>query len=144
MYKAIIAIGIIAAACVVAGCGSSEETAEAAVTKAEFIKQAEAICDEARYEARNAEAAWEKAEGKRLDFATALRQVIGPALQQEAEELQSLTVPKEDEAKLTRMFGNLSKGATAFAAEGLKSKSTLNYEAFKREAEAYGLGACRF
>jgi hypothetical protein len=143
MYKAIIAIGIAAATCLVAGCGSSGDgTATAAVTKAQFIKQAEAICSKAQDRAKNAGAEWEKANGKPLDLDTALRQVIGPALEREAKELQSLTAPEGDEVRVDRMFGNLSKAAAAITEGSKPSASTSN--AFIKETQAYGLEACQF
>lgn len=142
MYKAIIAIGIVATACLVAGCGSSsDETAEAAVTKAQFVKQATAICEKARDEAQNAAAAWEKAKGKSLELDAAFTQVIGPALKQEARELQSLAVPEEDAARVARMFENLSEVAAAVT-EGNGSRSVSASKAFRTEVDAYGLEAC--
>lgn len=144
MYKATIAIGIVAAACVVIGCGSSsDETAEAAVTKAQFIKQAEAICSKTQEQGRKARIAWEQENGEELDFHTAFKYIIGPSLEKQAEELESLQAPKGDEARLARMTANLSRGAAGFTAAGTKSKTGSKFEAFQREAEAYGLVACR-
>lgn len=141
MYKVTIAIGIAAAACLITGCGStSDETAEAAVSKTQFIKQASAICSKARDKAGKAAATLEETKGKTLDLDTVLQQVIGPALRQEAEELQALTAPEGDEAKVARMVGNLSKGANSMT-EGRSSASAS--EAFVKEATAYGLKACQ-
>jgi hypothetical protein len=143
MYKAIIAIGIAVAACFAAGCGSSgDETAAAAVSKAQFIKQAEAVCNKTLAEGRATRIAWEKANGKIMDPEIAFRRIVGPTLKQEAKELRTLAAPEKDEAKLARLINNLSKGADSYVTEGMKPKSTANFEAFQREAAAYGLGAC--
>lgn len=142
MHKAIVVIGIAAAACLVAGCGNGDGTATAAVTKAQFLEQAEAICNEAREEAQNAAAAWEKAKNKKLDLDTAFRQVIGPALKQEAEELQSLAAPEGDEARLARMFEDLSEVATAATGGSNSGSASSAARAFQQEAAAYGLEAC--
>jgi hypothetical protein len=143
MYKAIIAIGIVVAACLVAGCGSSDDgTATAAVTKAEFVEQAEAICNKAQEEGGKSRIAWEKTNGEELGFERSIKFILGPALKQEAEELQALKVPAEDKAKVAKMIDNLSKGANSFTAEGSKAKATSNFETFQSEAKAYGLEAC--
>jgi hypothetical protein len=143
MYKAIIAIGIAAAACLAVGCGSSgDETAEVALTKAEFIKQAEAICSKAKDQARTAATELEKAKGRPLDLSAAFGQVIGPALEQEAKELQALTAPQGDEAKLDQMFANLSEAAAAITEGSSPSASASN--AYIKETKAYGLEACQF
>lgn len=144
MYRAIIAIGTATAACLVAGCGgSSDETAEAAATKAQFIKQAEAICNNVRNEAQDAAVAWEKANDEMLDVETAFEEVIGPSLKREAKELQALTVPDGDAASVARMIENLSQGAAASVKEGPTPKSSSSIEAFQREAKRYGLAACQ-
>jgi hypothetical protein len=144
MYKAIIAIGIAMAACLVAGCGSSgNETTTAGMTKAQFIKQASAICTKVQAEGRNARIALEKASGKELGLYAAFKRIVGPTLKQEAEELRSLQAPAKEKAKVARMIANLSKGAAGFVAAGTNTKSAAEWEAFVGEAEAYGLEACR-
>jgi len=144
MYKAIIAIGVATAACLVAGCGGSGggETAATGMTKAQFIKKAEAICSKTQEEGREARIALEKAKGEELELDVAVRRIVGPTLKKEAEELRSLTAPAGEKEKLTRMIDNLSESAAAFAAKGSKTTSTPNFEAFRREIEAYGLEAC--
>lgn len=146
MYKGIIAIAIAAVACLAAGCGSSNDgtaTATVAVTKAEFTKQAEAVCTKAQKQGVKDRIAWEKANGEEMEYENSIRLILGPTLQREAKQLQSLQAPEGEEQQLTRMINNLAKSAAAFAGEGSKSKSIAKFKAFQREAEAYGLESCR-
>lgn len=143
MHKPIIAIGILVAACLAASCGDSGEgTATAAVTKAEFVEQAEAICSKAQEEGGNSRITWEKANGEELGFERTVKLIIGPALVQEAKELRALTAPAKDQAKVTQMIDNLSKAAAGFTAEGSKAKAASSFETFESEAKAYALEGC--
>lgn len=144
MYKAIIAIGLVAATYLVAGCGGgSDQSATAVVTKAQFIKQAETICNETRNWAEKTADAWERAQNRRLDIDSALTQVIGPTLKREAELIQSLAPPQADKANLERMIENLSTVASALTQGTSSGPISAASRAFAREVKAYGLEACQ-
>lgn len=142
MYKAIIAIGVAAVACLVAGCGSSgEETAEAAVTKAQFIKRANSVCERAKKEREAAITDWEK-EAAEATFDRGLKDVVGPSLEKEAEELAALTAPEESQARVTQIIGNLSRGAAAITKKGSQVGPGSGIPQFQSEAISLGLKAC--
>jgi hypothetical protein len=141
---------VIAVGCVL-GCGSGEDEAtSASLTKAQFIKQADAICARVSQQRPAALAAWKQTQNSAesskqgSDLDAGLREVIAPSLRQEAEELEALTPPASDEAEVSRMVANLSEASNELGQEGVKKLTTPNLPQFKREAAGYGLKACRF
>ena len=146
MWKAILAgVCCVGAVGLVLGCGSGEgEATSVPLTKAQFIKKAQAICDQVRNEAQDAAATREKAEGKPLDIDVAFKKVVGPSLQREAAKLGALSAPEEDKAELAHMIENLAMGAAAYATGRASVQSISHIESFKNEAKAYGLQACLF
>jgi len=145
VYRLIIsAVGALAICVFAWGCGSSgEDTATAQVTKTEYVKQAKAICEKVGKKMEAAALAWPKAHGgKELDFDTSLKAIIGPTLEQEAEELRTLAPPEGGEEKVSRMVNHLARGAAAYTREGAELKSVADIRAFQQEAKPYGLQAC--
>jgi hypothetical protein len=133
-------IGIAAAALLALGCGNTGEgTATAQSPKAQFVKQANGVCSEAKREMKAKAAAWEKAHGgKVMDWDTAWKQVLLPSLRHEAADLNALKVPLDLEDDKAQMVKTLSKGMVAYAKEGDPS----GFNQFKVEARASGLGVC--
>jgi hypothetical protein len=152
LSKRIIAMLLAALALVVvAGCGSSDDdegTSEETLTKVEFIKQGDKICEEA--EDRSEEEAEEFAEenGFELEKASeeqieeAITEVLVPALNQQAEEIQALGAPEGDEERVEAIVTALEDGASevadepklAFEGQPLKDASKL--------AKDYGFKVC--
>lgn len=149
MYKAIIAIGIAAAACLVAGCGSSgDATATAAVTKAEFIKQADAVCSKIAKEREAAITVWEKeypggADAAQEDVDDGLEKVISPSMQHEVEELEALEPPAQDGETIEKMIANLKKGSTVIADQGVAGIPKSGIPQYEKEAAKYGFKVCQ-
>jgi hypothetical protein len=147
MSKAfIIAAGIVAVAGFCIGCGTGGETATASLTKAQFIKQAGAICEKYTKQ-REAAADFKKHRpggyteaARHID--EQMKEVAAPSLQEQAEELKTLSPPEKDAEKIDRMFENLAQAADDIAAEGFKGVARSNWTDFEAEAEAYGLKGC--
>ena len=136
----LVGLGLVVAAGVVLGCGSSEdETASTPLTKAQFVKQANAICEERGKERQDKFASWEQ---QSSDFDAGLKKVIVPSVRQEVEELEALSPPAKDEAKVSKMIENLSEVADAIEKEGAEGISGSGLSDFERETEAYGLDVC--
>jgi maltose-binding protein MalE len=112
--------GIVAVAAVVAGCGSSDDgstDSTTALTKAQFIKQGDAICekgskqieDEAEAFAEENDVDTEKPTDDQQE--EVIETVVGPSLQSQADELSELGAPSGEEAKVTAMLDALEEGA---------------------------------
>lgn len=142
---ALVALGVFAA-----GCGGGDETTDetVALTKAEFIKQGDAICKkgndqsekEAEEFAEENDFTLEKASDEQLEEAVA--EVLVPNLNQQAEELDALGAPEGDEEKVEEIIVSLEGAADeieddpkiVFDGEVLKEPSEL--------AEDYGFKVC--
>lgn len=149
-------LGFVIAVGVALGCGSGEdeatsadEKASAPLTKAQFIKQADAICTTISEERTGELSAWkkknpEKASNSKEELDSGLKEVISASVRREAEELEALEPPAEDEVEVSRMIANLSKVSEELEQEGVKTLARPNLEQFKSEAADYGLEICRF
>jgi hypothetical protein len=146
MYRlSLIALGVAALTVFSLGCGSSESgtnasatnsSSSAEVTKAQFIKQAEAICAKNERERETAIDAWEKEGSSSLK--EGLVEIVAPALTEEAEALKALTPPAEQQVEVARILENLSNGSRKVE-EGSPGPEITK---FVREAEAFGLKTC--
>ena len=151
MYKLIAITALsLAAAALASGCGTSDdETAAAApLTKPEFVRQANEICGKVGNENEAALASMQKKasetkltnEQSRVDFA--LKEVVGPAMQNLAQELETLTPPAKDQQQVDQMVQRLDNGGKTLAKEGFAGMSDAKFSEFQREATAYGLEGC--
>lgn len=132
MYKAIIAIGILAAACLAAGCGgSSDETAAAAVTEPQFMKQARTICSKTQKELAVTVA------GNGIDFGRA-----SSLLKREAEELEAIEGPDSVESKVEPLVASVTKASEIFAREKQDALEDPRIVAYKTQAGKLHLGSC--
>ncbi len=137
---------------VVAGCGSSdddeggEETQT--LTKVEFIEQGDKICEEAEDRSESEAEDFAEENGFELEKASeeeieeAITEVLVPALNQQAEEIQALGAPEGDEKRVEAIVTALEDGANevaddpklAFQGQPLKEASKL--------ARDYGFKVC--
>jgi hypothetical protein len=142
---------LVALAALIAGCGGGDETTDSAtvtLTKAEFIKQGDAICKEGN-EGNEAEAeefaeengfTLEKASDEQLE--EAVGEVLVPSLNQQAEELDALGAPEGDEEKVEEIVVALED-----ATEEIEDDPSLVFEEKTLEepnklADAYGFKVC--
>lgn len=150
-------LGVMAIAGFAPGCGGGDDETKAEkatsppLTKAEFIKEAEAICIKSTKQRRAEITAWQKEfPGDEFEQVTALeknmdegvKEILAPSVQQQARELESLAPPAADEAKVSRMVGSLAKAGRRFEEEGAEALGGGGASEFEREATAYGLKAC--
>jgi hypothetical protein len=148
MYRLIMVIGAMAAICLAAGCGGSgEEATSAPLTKAQFIKQADAICAKAAKDREAASEAWSKERSASsaetaAELEEGLKEVVAPALKRQAEQLEALAAPASDRAEVAHMIDTLASASEAIEREP-KQAFQSSIPQFEREAKAYGLKDCQ-
>jgi hypothetical protein len=148
MYRlTVIALGVTVLVVFSSGCGSSGSGADASaasssnggdITKAQFIKQAEAICAKNAKERKAAIAAWERESSGSASMEEGLIEIVAPALTEEAAALRALDPPAGDQATVTKMIENLAVSSKKVE-EGSPGPAIAK---FLREADAYGLKTC--
>lgn len=158
MSKALLAIGMaIALAAAVAGCGGGDDTTASgdssvqALTKPEFIKQADKVCKDGE-EALEDEG--EKfAEENDVDIENptdeqkeeVITEVIGPALHKQGEELAALGAPEGEEETVEAIVDALESGADEIENDPailIEGKDNPPLEEASELASDYGLTEC--
>jgi hypothetical protein len=146
-----IAISVAALAAAAAGCGGGDDTSgtSAALTKAEFIKQADAICAKGN-EAIEGEVEefvqdnnidTEKPTTKQQEEVIA--DVVAPATRQQIEEIAELGAPSGDEGQIEAMVESVETGTEELEDQPeqlLEEKNPLAEGS--KLARAYGLKEC--
>jgi hypothetical protein len=150
--RLIVLAGIVAMAAGVAGCGSSDDSSDTtALTKQQFITQADAICKKGNTEIdagfesfaeendipKNKEPS--KAEGKEI-----VETVIVPSLDTQSEEIRALGVPSGDEDEISAMLDSLDESIEE-AEEDPEALFTAKSDPFAEPnelAQDYGLRVC--
>ncbi len=145
-FMAIIA-GVVVVAAIAAGCGSGDSDP---LTKAEFTKQADALCKENSKEVQaNFEALMKQFQGNGKDKSDKEKAneigetVIIPYYQSKLEDLESLEPPSADEEEISTMLETLQEGV-----EEAEEAPDDTLEGFASIIEAgklakeYGLKAC--
>jgi len=142
---------LIASACVLAltlgACGSGGYSG---LSKAEFIRQAEALCRQAN--AKLAEIGNSFTSKSTItDLQKAYVNQIVPLVNAEIDQLRALKPPKADRAKVSKMLDDFSTGLDQASADvkAVKSKQELASIAVpparrttNSESNAYGIGRC--
>jgi hypothetical protein len=122
LSKRLIALlaGVMAIAIVAAGCGSSSDSSTdtvVALTKVEFIKQGDAICKKGSEQIEAEANAFAKENNIDINKPTKAEQeevisgVLGPALQNQADEISALGAPDGEEEKTVAIVEALESGA---------------------------------
>jgi hypothetical protein len=121
LNKALLAAlaALVAIAALIAGCGGGGDTTDETVTltKTEFIKQGDAICEQSGDQSEKEAEEFaeengfdlEKASNEQLEEAVAA--VLVPTLRQQAEEIDALGAPEGDEEQVEEIVVSL-EGAT--------------------------------
>ncbi|HEX3293622.1 MAG TPA: hypothetical protein VHR38_07770 [Solirubrobacterales bacterium] len=143
----IFALIVVAIAVLIAGCGGGDDTTSS-VTKAQFIRQADKICNHAdkRQEVLSKKFSIEAA-GKnatKADQIRILRAVGLQPLKLEGEELGALEAPDGDEEQVEEMVSAFEDAFAEADAEPLSMLQEPNgpYAQAGKLAAAYGLKAC--
>lgn len=146
----VLAMAMVVSAVLMAGCGGGEDTADATVklTKAEFIKQADAICEEAfeQREDRVAEIAeengfsFENINKKHLEqLAT---EAVIPTLNRQVEDLNALGLPEGDEEQAREVIVSLENVRDEFEDNPGLAGEGKPLEEPSKLAKAFGFKVC--
>ena len=140
------------------GCGGGSDGTNSSATKAEFVKQADLICADAKSE-RLAAAEEEfnpkqrqgghvvgSAAVKALEAELAelgeevLQEKMIPSMKSQLKQLEGLDAPAADEAKIQKMLDNMNKAIGEVEKQGFKGLIGGNqFDPFDAEAQSYGL-----
>lgn len=168
--KSLLLFAAIAVVLAIAGCGgggdsgSSESTASGAETtssgkpvqsgdlsKDEFVKQADAICEEGKKQSLEKMSAYMQQHGASGEptpelVVEAVKAVFIPEVQSQIDEIRALGAPQGDEAKIEAFLDAMEAGAKE-AGEATVSSSTQFGHSFKHSADLareYGLDGCAY
>jgi hypothetical protein len=130
-----------------AGCGSGGDSST--VTKAEFTKQANAICAKRKKEWQTTLASYEK-EVKEKNVTgnvkaqteiaeDLLDESMLPALQGQLEGLEDLGAPEGKEKQVEKWLDDLSKGVEQVEKNGVKSLVATGFEDFAKSSKELGV-----
>jgi hypothetical protein len=142
VYRLIIAgIGVLAVALLAIGCGGGgSDEATAQVSKAQFFKQARAICAKTQ---ENIEAelrsASQNASSKNF---SALYKKVGQLRENEAEELDAISGSKKVEEKVGPLITKVLRIGHLLAREGQAAATDPSIEKYRQEAIALHLIKC--
>jgi len=128
---------VIFAAAAGAGCGEKSE--EAGLTKAQFTKQANAICSKRREERTQA---FKKAAPSEQEVEQVIVDKSLPPYRQMAKEVEELSPPSEDKEQVEKISLLMEKAAESVEDDLTKAAPAIN-EA-NAAARAYGLSDCTF
>jgi hypothetical protein len=137
-----------------AGCGGASGASSTSLSKAEFVKRANAICEKARKDGGNGlrryskqhEQAGSSAEEQAEMQAAGIQAVVLPRIEQQNEELEALGTPAGDHAMLDEYLASLQKVATK-GTEGAPIPETQLVQLFdpsSKAARAYGIEECAY
>jgi hypothetical protein len=144
---------LVAIAAIVAGCGSSSDTTEttASISKAEFLKQGNAICKAGNQEINEGFEKFSKENGlnhkkpTEAQFEELSETVLIPSVSSQIEEVRNLGAPEGEEGEVDEFLTNaeaaleeVEEDPSLISAEGKEEPFfTVN-----KEAAALGLTAC--
>lgn len=147
----VVAIGVFALALVAAGCGGGDDTSDGgeALTKTEFVKQADAICEQGNATIEEEVEAF--AEDNDVDIEKPSKEqqeeviadVVAPATQQQLDEIGELGAPEGDEDQIETMLETTEGGVSELEDDPallLEGKNPLS--AGSKLAKEYGLKSC--
>ncbi|HEU5253943.1 MAG TPA: hypothetical protein VFU16_11530 [Solirubrobacterales bacterium] len=149
MNKALLAAVAVLVA-LVAGCGGGDETTDETVTltKAEFIKQGDAICEEGNDQSEKEAEEFAEENGFTLEKASdeqleeAVGEVLVPSLNQQAEEIDALGAPEGDEEQIEELVSSLETAADEIEGDpGLVFEEEVLVEP-EELAQDYGFKVC--
>ncbi len=153
MSKGLIAtlVGVVAIVVIVTGCGSSSDDGTTALTKAEFISQADAICKKGDNEIQSEFETFEKENGlkegeepSKAQKVEVAETIVTPNIKGQSEALRALAAPSGDEDEISAMLDALDEGVEEAEADPavLFSAKTTPFKPASKIAKEYGLTAC--
>jgi hypothetical protein len=144
------AVGALTIAMIVVGCSGNEEAATASLTKAQFIKQADAACTKGNenfqtlYEEYVREAKLDVAKKKTAaQWTEIVEKVVAPALEQEVAEVRALGAPKGDRSQVNAILGAIEGGLEKVKENpSLATNTEDEFVKSYKLATKYGLKVC--
>jgi len=142
---------LVALAALVAGCGGGSDTTDSAtvtLTKTEFVKQGDAICEEASEDNQAEAEEFAKDNGFDLEKASkeqleeAVGAVLVPSLEKQAEELEALGAPKGDEKQVEEIVVALEDATGEIEDDPSLIFKAKTLQKANQLAEAYGFKVC--
>lgn len=137
---------------IVVGCGGGDDSSSdsSSITKAQFVKQADAICEkgnkenEAEFEEFAKENGLsEKKEPTKAQQEEAISEIVAPSVQKQIEEIDALGAPEGDEKQIEAMVAAVEEGVEEIESDPttlLEGKNPLGKGS--KLAKEYGLKAC--
>jgi hypothetical protein len=146
-FKLIALIGaVMAFAAIAAGCGSSDSTTDstASITKAEFLKQGNAICAAGNKEIN---AGFEEAlpKGKqpsKAELSEAMETVLIPSVSKQVEEIRALGAPEGEEEAVEQFLAGAEEELEKGEEEPASLATEASFHKTSQEAKAIGLVRC--
>ncbi len=141
---------LVVCAIAVAGCGGGDDEATAALTKAQFIKQGDAICSDVQKKQQKAIQAWSddpKNKGKSIGDLN--KEELGqlyldyalPPMKEAADKLAALSPPAKDE-KAEKFVEALESAVERVEENPLLAIKAAPFRIADRRAQAYGFETC--
>jgi hypothetical protein len=127
----------------VTGCGSSGDSATAALPQATFIKRAEAICEQAEQEEFKSTVAYTKEHPSSKEEEW-VAPIFVPAVEEQLRQLKALGAPEGEESSIDSMLAELGTAIEVTKADPKKvlQPSTNPFEKYDKLAKKNGLVAC--
>ena len=152
MNRASLALAaLVALAAIVAGCGSDDSETTSSLTKAEFIKQADAICKKENAKIATEFKSFAKENGIPLDKEPnpeqgeeLVEEILIPNVKSQAEAIRDLGAPSGEEEKVTELLESLDEGIEEAEEDpgALFSSETDSFAKANKLARDYGLEVC--
>jgi hypothetical protein len=145
-------VALVAISMIAAGCGGGDDSSSdsSSITKAQFIKQADAICEKGNKEneAEFEEFAEEKnlsenKEPTKAQQEEAITDIVAPGVQKQIEEIDALGAPEGDEKQVEAIVTSVEEGVEEIEENPgslIKGENPLGKGS--KLAKEYGLKAC--
>lgn len=146
MIKRLICLpaAVLAVVLIVAGCGDDSSTAS--ISKAQFVKKANAVCKKGTKQLQVDYLAFvtksQVTNPTEDDYAKLVDVVFAPNLQQEADEIRALGAPSGDEDEVEEIAKALEEAVEAAEKEPELVLGTEVFTKSSKLADEYGLKAC--
>jgi hypothetical protein len=137
--------GVMAIALIAAGCGSDNSTTDstASLTKAEFVKQGNAICDAGNKEINAGfEETLPKGKPSKAELDEAMETVLIPSVTKQVEEIRALGAPEGEEEAVEDFLVGAEEELEKGEEEPASLATEASFNKTSKEAKAIGLTSC--
>jgi hypothetical protein len=144
---------LVAVALVAAGCGSDDSTTDstASLTKAEFVKQGNAVCTQGNKEIEEGFEEFTKEnnlkqnkEPSEAQFEEISEEVLVPGIEKQIDDLRALGTPEGDEGEVDQILTSAEEALEEVEEDPslLSEEGGGAFAKVNKEATAYGLTVC--